>query len=611
MGKFLRRTAARLSLGLALLLSAAPAGEAAEADREMIATSPLLLDGILYTASFTRPAHAGHLRALDLNGISPRQLWDAAARMPTAGTGASPGDLATSDPPLAIDPANLYRSLFANLPGRNESIRQPFTPLAATTLLPALQVAGIDAARALINRVRGRAATSVENVDGTGEASSRLWGISRSSPAVVGRRAWLVAVEPRPRVIYVGAEDGQLHAFHAGDWDTGENRYDSEAAAAGRELWAYLPGHLLCGLADQPFDAEDDGFAVHVDGSPAVGDVHADWNGDGRRQWRTLLVGTATLAAEATGLAFGLDVTDPLQPALLWENPLPGANAGRTRGAVLASIDNLSSMPAAFLTTSLAEPADPAGVPEPVNGRFGIRACALDPVSGQPLWEWQALYPPPATEVRAIPAAPALLDSDGDTLADAMVFGDMAGRLWVIDAITGQPWGDGPAYQVEGGGSQPIGAGVTVHGRLVVFGTGGAEHADPAGQYAIYGVEILPTGAQLRWSYPLAPGEQVWSAPVIDRLGRIYFAVSQNYRPDDPTAWDRSAGRLVILDRDGLELVSTPTDSAVAGRVRVAPGTALAVTLSGQVFQFGAVRRQPAGQDSWQGALQLFSWRVR
>jgi len=578
---------------------------------ERVATMPLMVDGVLYTASFTRPEHAGHLRALDLTGSTPLPLWDAAERVPAAGTGAFPGDLSTSDPPRVIDADNLFRSLLTNLPDRQDGIVQPFTALAATTLLPPLQLPGINAARALINRVRGRSEVTDDCVDGTGEAPHRLWGISRSTPAAVGRSPWLANTTVRPQMIYAGAEDGQLHAFHAGDWDAGENRYDPEGPAAGRELWSYLPGHLLPGLAEQPFDLATEAFAVHVDGSPAVADLYADGNGNGLRRWRTLLVGTATLTSQTTGLAFALDITDPLQPELLWERVLPGTNVGRTRGAMLGTIDAVPPMPAAFLTTGLAEPADPSGAPAPLTGRYGIRAGALDPASGLPLWEWQVAYPSPIAGISTTPAVPAILDSDGDTLADALVFGDMAGRLWVLDAATGQPRGGGAAFQVEGGCDQPIGAGVAVHGRLVVFGTGGAEHADPNGGYAIYGVEILPTGARLRWRYPLAYGEQVWSAPVVDRLGRIYFAAAENYRPGEPGAGAGSRGRLIILDRSGRQLATISTETAVPGRVMVGPGAALAVTLSGRVYQFGSVHREVNASSSAAGALQLFSWRIR
>ncbi|HKL25888.1 MAG TPA: hypothetical protein VJ910_06640, partial [Desulfuromonadales bacterium] len=152
---------------------------------ERVATMPLMVDGVLYTASFTRPEHAGHLRALDLTGSTPLPLWDAAERVPAAGTGAFPGDLSTSDPPRVIDADNLFRSLLTNLPDRQDGIVQPFTALAATTLLPPLQLPGINAARALINRVRGRSEVTDDCVDGTGEAPHRLWGISRSTPAAV------------------------------------------------------------------------------------------------------------------------------------------------------------------------------------------------------------------------------------------------------------------------------------------------------------------------------------------------------------------------------------------------------------------------------------------
>ena len=86
-------------------------------------------------------------------------------------------------------------------------------------------------------------------------------------------------------VLYVGANDGMLHAFHAG---------------SGNELFAYMPWAVrnrLSNLTANPY--------VHqytVDGSPSVGDVF--YGG----AWRTLLV--SGMNAGAAGL-FALDVTNP------------------------------------------------------------------------------------------------------------------------------------------------------------------------------------------------------------------------------------------------------------------------------------------------------------
>ena len=86
-------------------------------------------------------------------------------------------------------------------------------------------------------------------------------------------------------MIYVGANDGMLHAFNAG---------------TGNELFAYVPWAVrnrLSSLTTNPY--------VHlftVDGSPSVGDVHV---GGG---WRTMLV--SGMNAGAPGL-YALDITNP------------------------------------------------------------------------------------------------------------------------------------------------------------------------------------------------------------------------------------------------------------------------------------------------------------
>lgn len=87
-----------------------------------------------------------------------------------------------------------------------------------------------------------------------------------------------------PAMVYVGANDGMLHAFNA---DTGD------------ETFAYVPSMV----ADRLSKLTDPSYAHQytVDGSPAAGDVYY---GGG---WHTVLV--SGLAAGAKGL-FGLDVSN-------------------------------------------------------------------------------------------------------------------------------------------------------------------------------------------------------------------------------------------------------------------------------------------------------------
>lgn len=99
----------------------------------------------------------------------------------------------------------------------------------------------------------------------------------------------------RQGMVYVGANDGMLHAFNA---DTGA------------EVWAYVPTMVLPTL----YQLADKDYAnrhqFYVNASPAFGDVHDGSN------WRTILV--SGLGAGGRGY-FAMDVTDPAAPKALWE----------------------------------------------------------------------------------------------------------------------------------------------------------------------------------------------------------------------------------------------------------------------------------------------------
>lgn len=132
-----------------------------------------------------------------------------------------------------------------------------------------------------------------------------LGDIVNSSPVYVGRPAldyasssyteYKAATRNRKPTIYVGANDGMLHAFDAKD---------------GTERWAYIPRIVmpnLYKLADQFYESK---HLYFVDAAPAVGDIH---NGS---EWRTILVGG--LGGGGRGY-FALDITDPEAPKALWE----------------------------------------------------------------------------------------------------------------------------------------------------------------------------------------------------------------------------------------------------------------------------------------------------
>lgn len=108
----------------------------------------------------------------------------------------------------------------------------------------------------------------------------------------------------RPGTIYIGANDGMLHAINS---------------ATGEERWAYVPTMVLDNmwkLADSNYGNGVD-HSYYVDGDIVVNDVCiSDCTSSANAVWKTILV--AGLNGGGKGY-FALDVTSPASPVLLWE----------------------------------------------------------------------------------------------------------------------------------------------------------------------------------------------------------------------------------------------------------------------------------------------------
>jgi outer membrane protein assembly factor BamB len=589
--------------GLPALFDDLAAVPPATRSRETVTTTPLVAAGVLFTASARFPGGGGHLRALALNGNRQTRLWDAAEKVPLPGFSLPPAttpELAELAPTFTPNPQQ--RQIFTNLPAAQGCQPVNFTAQAAAVLQPLLGVDTTAAAAALINAVRGRSGTSAADPAGSGDRPVRLGAISRSSPALVGGSQLDLAAGERDRVLYAGAEDGLLHAILAGQWQS-DRGYDHATEPCGRELWAYLPGSLLPALTHQPFDDPTALAAVHVDGSPLLTDLFIDSDGDGRREWRTVLVGTASVQSVNRGVVFALDVSDPYGPRLLWETPLPATGLGRSRGVATghgsARDDTTLRL---FLTAGTAGRISAQGHPDPLGGSYGSMASALDMADGERLWHFIAPYEGAARNLAEPPSLPALMLAAASGGVDGVIFGDLAGRLWALDPVSGAPLGGRPVWQTATGAAEPIGGGIAVRNRLALFGTGGVEHADPDGSYAVYAVEILPEGGRLLWSIPLARGERLWGAPSFDRFGRIYLGLGSEA---DGT------GRLLVLDADGTVTGSVALAGVPYGGLALLSGAVVAVARSGDVDQFGDPREISPHDESAPGRIRVFSWRVR
>ena len=121
-----------------------------------------------------------------------------------------------------------------------------------------------------------------------------------------GYNAWknAAAQASRAPMLYVGANDGMLHAFYA--------TQDLTDPLAGQEAWAVIPSAVLPNLyklADSAYSRGQHEFLV--DGTPVVGDAYIGG------AWRTMLVGG--LNAGGKGY-YALDVTNAgALPGALWE----------------------------------------------------------------------------------------------------------------------------------------------------------------------------------------------------------------------------------------------------------------------------------------------------
>jgi type IV pilus assembly protein PilY1 len=122
-----------------------------------------------------------------------------------------------------------------------------------------------------------------------------------------GYNSFISTNSSRDGRVYVGSNDGMLHAFDS---------------TTGNEKWAYVPSFVmpnLFKLADKNY-ANLHGF--YVDGTPVASDVY--YSG----AWHTILVGG--LNGGGRGY-YALDITDPsAEPTVLWEFSNP--NMGYTFG---------------------------------------------------------------------------------------------------------------------------------------------------------------------------------------------------------------------------------------------------------------------------------------
>ncbi len=250
----------------------------------------------------------------------------------------------------------------------------------------------------------------------------------------------------RPAMLYVGANDGFLHAF---------------AAESGDEIFAFMPAAVLPQANQLTFP--NYGHRFFVDGPPRPGDAFI---GGG---WRTLLLGTP--GAGGRGL-YALDITDPenfSEKNVLWEitnSPNLGYVLGQPTAVRLAGDRWVAVTGNGY-------------------GSDGQRAMLLihDLATGTLLKALDTGFGSSAAPNGLSSPVPA--DLDGDRITEFVYAGDLQGNLWKFDLRSADPanWsvavGGKPLFTARdnSGRVQPITSRPAVGrhsrgGAMIYFGTG-------------------------------------------------------------------------------------------------------------------------------------------
>jgi len=229
---------------------------------------------------------------------------------------------------------------------------------------------------------------------------------------------------------FLPTNDGVLHAIDA---------------ETGTERWAFVPSALLPQMAERSEQGTRFSRVHGLDGPVALLVRDADQDGriepgDGDEAWLFIALGRGGIGY------YGLDVTDIESPRLLWKlgaSELPGF--GQSWPAPVPARMWLDTAAQGDDSRVLVlsgghDPAEDAAVP-PATSR-GAGLALVSARSGATLWRAGGTGDPHAdlevTDLRrSLPAAPRVLDTDGDGLHDVAYVLDAGGQLLRFDFTHG------------------------------------------------------------------------------------------------------------------------------------------------------------------------------
>lgn len=344
----------------------------------------------------------------------------------------------------------------------------------------------------LVNYLRGQVGfedrTSNAVIDRIYRTREAVLGdITESQPAFVGKSkfsyvdsgydSFKSAQAGRSPTVYVGANDGMLHAFNA---------------TTGEERWAFVPTPAISRmwkLADKSYGTNHINF---VNGDAFVADIFAG-------SWKTILV--SGMSGGGRGY-FALDITNPESPQLLWEKTASDANManlGYTFGTPI--VTKLNGVWVAIFTsgynngskdndgvTNNVPAGDGKGYLYIVNANTGVLIKTITTGVGDQ-----------TTPSGFAPIAAYVDDLIKDNSAKFVIGGDLLGNLWKFNITINDAPINLATLRGPGGVAQPI---TTVPqlatvSRLKVVFVGTGKYLEPADlnpvsadRQSIYGIKI-------------------------------------------------------------------------------------------------------------------------
>ena len=268
----------------------------------------------------------------------------------------------------------------------------------------------------------------------------------------------------RETVVFVGGNDGMLHAFTSWDYNPVSKQFVKPAAggvseAIGTELWAYIPQSLLCHLKWLP--NKNYTHVYFVDQKPRIVDAKIFTpDADHPNGWGTVLIaglnqggkdidaigdfdyasGTADTTRTFKPCYFAVDVTLPRSPKLLWERTYDDLGFSSSRPAVFKVEEQ-------WFAVFGSGPTDYDGTSTNSGHIYVVDLCTGDPVSNTGS-DW--LYDTVSDGINnAFMTAPATVDMGLNYSVDAVFIGETHCPVAGDCSASGSSSWEGGIYKVS------------------------------------------------------------------------------------------------------------------------------------------------------------------